>query len=134
MKTNKILKNVLSLIISFSFIICACFGLFSFVVLMIGTTYAIFQYMKEGLEENSITTGAITFYYDEQKRQGNGIQIENAFPMSDLLGENQEGVANVFRFQIQSDTMSKVSIPYTITARMKEGSDLPQDAIKIYLT
>ncbi len=107
--------------------------LISIVIITLGVTYAFFQYVKEGSTENSIQLGKITFIYEEVDKQGAGIALENAFPISDEVGNSQEGKGKVFHFSIKSDTITNVKIPYTITARVKEGSDLEENAVKINL-
>ena len=61
-------------------------GVLSLVLITAGVTYAFFSYTKEGETANTISTGTITFYYDEQEAEGNGIKIENALPISDKEG------------------------------------------------
>ncbi len=54
-------------------------------IVVIGVTYALFQYQKLGTKKNTITTGTLVLTLDESK--GNAITISNAVPMSDRQGE-----------------------------------------------
>lgn len=108
-------------------------GVLSLVLITAGVTYAFFSYAKEGLTENTISTGTITFVYDElADQEGNQIKIENALPMSDSEGMALEGEKNVFNFKVTSTVSGDASIPYEVTARKKSGT-LSEDQIKLYL-
>ncbi len=109
-------------------------GIISILIVTLGITYAFFNYAKEGMTDNSITTGKITFLYEEIDKQKAGISLENAFPISDEVGRQQEGNGKVFHFTIKSDTISNMSIPYVVTARVKDTSTLDPSAVKLYLT
>jgi len=108
-------------------------GVISLVLITAGVTYAFFSYTKEGLTENTITTGTITFHYDEKEGEGNGINITDALPMSDTEGKALSGDNNVFNFNITSTVTGNANIPYTITVRKNNESTLAEDQIKIYL-
>lgn len=110
-------------------------GVISLVLITAGVTYAFFSYTKEGVTENTITTGTITFYYDEKEATGNGINITDALPMTDDEGKALEGENNVFNFNITSTVSGNANIPYTVTVRKDTtASTLPEDQVKIYLT
>ena len=116
-------------------IVLSVIGVLSLVLITAGVTYAFFSYAKEGTTENTITTGTITFLYDEKEATGNGIKITEALPMSDTDGKALTGDNNVFDFQVTAKTTSKTAIPYEVTARMKADSDKDlQDKVKLYLT
>ena len=108
-------------------------ALFLLIAVTAGVSYAFFSYTKAGTTENMITTGKITFLYDEKNAIGNGISITNAFPISDSVGKNLTGENQVFNFRILAIS-SKVSIPYEVTARKKADSDDIDYAVKLYLT
>lgn len=109
-------------------------GVISLVLITAGVTYAFFSYTKEGLTENTISTGTITFYYDEKEAEGNGINITDALPMSDEEGKALEGDNNVFNFNITSTVTGNANIPYTVTVRKDTTvSTLAEDQVKIYL-
>lgn len=109
-------------------------GVISLVLITAGVTYAFFSYAKEGVTVNTISTGTITFYYDELEENGNGIQITDALPMSDTDGMALVGDNNVFNFKVTSTVSGNANIPYEVTARVKDGSTLSSDQIKLYLT
>lgn len=99
-----------------------------------GVSYAFFTYSRLGLTENTITTGTITFLYDEQNAAGNGISIVDALPTSDSNGKIQTGANNVFDFRVLATTTGNTNLPYEITARKQTTSDVPENAVKLYLT
>ena len=47
-------------------LILSLVGVLSLVLITAGVTYAFFNYAKEGTTENTITTGTITFIYEEE--------------------------------------------------------------------
>lgn len=108
--------------------------LLSLIFITFTATYAFFTYIGEGLTENVIETGNITFIYEEVEKNGAGISITDAFPMSDEKGKTQTGSGKVFNFKVKSSTISSLSVPYIITARLDNNSTLAEDAVKIYLT
>lgn len=109
-------------------------ALFLLVAVTAGVSYAFFNYTRLGTTENTITTGTITFLYDEENALGNGISITNAIPMADSDGIVQTGTNNVFDFRILATTTGNANIPYEITARKKDNSDDIDANIKLYLT
>lgn len=109
-------------------------SLFLLVAVTAGVSYAFFNYVKLGSTENTITTGTITFLYDEKNASGNGIIITDALPTSDENGKVLTGSNNTFDFKILATTTGNVNIPYEITARKKSDSTAPDTAIKVYLT
>lgn len=109
-------------------------ALFLLVAVTAGVSYAFFNYTRLGTTENTITTGTITFLYDEQEAEGNGIQIIDALPLSDENGKALTGTNNVFDFRILATTTgNNISLPYEITARKKLDSDTIDDVVKLYL-
>jgi len=109
-------------------------ALFLLVAVTAGVSYAFFNYTRFGTTENTITTGTITFLYDEQEAEGNGIQITDALPTSDENGKALTGTDNVFDFRILATTTGNANLPYEVTARKKLDSDTIDDLVKIYLT
>lgn len=108
-------------------------SLFLLVAVTAGVSYAFFNYTRLGTTENTITTGTITFLYDEQEAAGNGIQITDALPMSDDNGKVLTGTDNVFDFRVLATTTGNANLPYEITARKKLDSDTIDDLVKLYL-
>ena len=109
-------------------------AIFLLVAVTIGVSYAFFTYARLGTTENTITTGTITFLYDEKNAGGNGITIVDALPTTDANGKLLTGDNNVFDFKVLATTTGNTSLPYEITARKKADSTVPEAAIKIYLT
>ena len=111
--------------------------LLSLCCLMIGLSYAIFQYSREGTKENTITSGRLSFFYDEKEAAGNGIYLVNALPMSDEDGKGLSGNNNVFDFQVIATTKGS-PIFYEVvlywTDKSTDANILPASAIKTYLT
>ena len=103
------------------------------ILVVIGVSFAFFTYSRQGSKENTITTGSLTFVYDEQKAEGNGITLSNAFPMSDDEGKGQSGDNNVFDFQVLATTQGE-SISYEVIGKKDDASTLPENVTKIYLT
>lgn len=104
------------------------------VLVTAGVSYAFFNYTRMGETENTITTGTITFLYDEKEAVGNGISIVDAYPMSDTKGMVQTGANNTFDFQILATATGNANIPYEVTARKKATSDDIDANVKLYLT
>lgn len=116
-------------------ILLSVLGVLSLVLITAGVTYAFFTYTKQGTTENTITTGTITFLYDELAAEGNGIKITDAVPMSDADGKVLTGANNVFNFKVTATNTGKNAIPYEVTARMKANStESLAKKVKLYLT
>ena len=92
-----------------------------------GVSYAFFSYSREGTTGNTITTGALTFHYEENSQ---GISLIDAMPMTDNNGIQQ---TNYFDFTVTSDTSSAIKIPYYITARRKGNDSSLDGSVKLYL-
>lgn len=111
--------------------------LLSLCCLILGLSYAIFQYSREGTKENTITSGRLSFFYDEKEAAGNGIYLVNALPMSDEDGKGLSGNNNVFDFHVIATTKGS-PIFYEVvlywTDKSTDANILPASAIKTYLT
>ena len=111
--------------------VMAVLGIMSVTLITAGVSLAFFNYTKTGATDNTISTGSITFIYDEETAQGRGITLTNAIPVSNSLGKAEQ--ANVFNFKIISNP-GTTNIKYTISARkVSEGSTL-DDVVDLYLT
>lgn len=108
-------------------------ALFLLVAVTAGVSYAFFNYTRLGTTENTISTGTITFLYDEKAAAGNGIAITDALPMTDANGKIITGTNNVFDFRVLATTTGNANIPYEITARRKDDSDAIDSNVKLYL-
>ena len=103
------------------------------ILITVGISYAFFTYIGKGSTENMITTGNLTFVYDEKNAQGNGIKLSNVLPVSDDTGKQQTGNNNVFDFQVIATTQG-APIYYEVIGEKKEDSTLAEDVVKTYLT
>lgn len=96
-----------------------------------GVTYAIFNYYKEGKVDNVITSGKITFRYDEDSV--NGINLTGALPMKNYKGSELSGEGQVFDFTISTDGTDEM-LGYNITLETTEDSTLDPSIVNAYLT
>ncbi|MEG1987520.1 MAG: hypothetical protein RR047_03545, partial [Bacilli bacterium] len=115
---------------SLMMIICL---LLSVIVITVGVTYAFFTYVGMGNTENTITTGTLTFVYDEKASLGNGISLTNLLPQSDTVGASLVGSNQVFDFQVIATTHGS-PITYEVIAEKGASSTLNEGVAKVYLT
>ncbi len=107
-------------------LIIAVLGIFGIILAAVGVTYAFFSYSKTGIKDYKITSGAITFHYQEVSQ---GISVNDAMPMTDDQGKAQ---TSYFDFTITSKTLDNVDIPYYITLK-RSGANM-DSIMKVYLT
>lgn len=99
---------------------------------VIGITYAIFTYAKEGKEANRISTGSLTFSYTETS---NGISLTNAVPVSDTVGKAMTNGNGYFDFNVSCKIVGTNVIKYEVyTTEENVSSKLDPAFVKIYLT
>ena len=67
-------------------ILLSVLGILLIVLATAGITYAVFTYTKLGTTENTVTAGTLKFLYTENTGVGRGINISEAFPLSDEVG------------------------------------------------
>ena len=103
------------------------------VLIIFVVSYSMFDYTKRGDTDNTVTSGEIKFLYTENTGVGNGINITNAFPVTDEVGKGYSTENYVFDFKITASIPENTTVPYEVTARMSEKSELPTNIIKIYL-
>ena len=115
-------------------IIISMFCVLSLMLIAVGVTYSIFTYTKQGDTDNTITTGKLTFLYTENTGTGTGINITNAFPVSDTLGKAYSSDDQVFDFKVESEIVGEASIPYEVTVGKTDSSTLDEEYVKLYLT
>lgn len=108
------------------------------VLMVIGVTYAVYDYTEEGVQENVIRTGSIEFTYKENT---NGILITDAKPMSDEEGKaipaSGTNIAQgYFDFTITARLGGKQKINYEISGidTSPVESKLDPEYVKVYLT
>ena len=105
----------------------------SLLLLTLGVSVSLFSYVRKGSTENSVKLGAITFKYTENSNIGNGIMITEALPVTDEVGKIQSGEGKIFDFKVESN-LSRSDLEYEIVAEPISNSNLPLDAMKLYLT
>ena len=115
-------------------IILSVLGILMLVVVTVGVTFAVFTYTKLGTTENTVTTGTLKFLYTENTGVGAGINIENAFPVSDTVGKSYDTDKYVFDFSVEASNSGTEEIPYEVTLRKRSTSTLSESNIKVYLT
>lgn len=110
------------------FIIIIC--LVIFIVMVIGSSMAIFTYTKENKSINTISTGNIYLNYTEDS---NGINITNAYPMTDEVGKKLTNEDQYFDFTVEASLEGDVVASYEISAEKEVTSTLDNDEVKLYL-
>ena len=83
-------------------------------IMVIGVTYAAFVYTGRGTKENTLTTGTVSFVYNETS---NGVSITNAYPMEDSKGKliqdtGEDITKGYFDFEVKSTLGSDTIISY----------------------
>lgn len=108
---------------------------FLLLLVVITTTYAVFIYSKEGVKKNVVSTGTLTFTFEETS---NGISLTNALPISDSIGKTltkDENNNGYFDFNVSCRILGTDVIKYDIYATsVDENNTLPEEYVKIYLT
>lgn len=75
----------------------------------------------------------LVFKYIEKNIIGNGISIENAFPVSDEIGKMYTGSDYTFQFKLKVNNKAR-DIDYEITAEKMGGNNTLKDKyVKLYL-
>ncbi len=122
-------------------IIASVLAIAILIVAVVGISFAVFTYTKQGERENTITTGSITMSYNEEKP---GINITDAMPISDETGKNitsedpksgtvaAEG-SGVFDFNVTASITGQTTIYYDITAKKEGDCTLKDNEVKLYL-
>ncbi|HIR59441.1 MAG TPA: hypothetical protein IAB38_05260 [Candidatus Onthousia excrementipullorum] len=110
------------------FIIIVC--LFIFIIMVIGVSMATFTYTKENKSINTISTGNVYLNYTEDT---NGINITNAYPMSDEVGKTLTNEEQFFDFTVEAKISGDVVANYEVSAEKEASSTLNNDEVKLYL-
>lgn len=90
-------------------------------VVVIGTTYAIYVVNLQGKEKNEVSTGTLSVDF---KGKNNAISLTNTYPMSDEEGLRQEG----FQFSIVNS--GTLDANYRITLQEATTSTFPKEYLK----
>ena len=103
------------------------------VLMIVGISYAAFQFVGHGSKENSITTGAITMKYTEST---NVINMTGALPTTDATGKVRLTEGEYFDFTLEGTIQGTENINWEIAAEDVTSSDKKIDGkyIKLYLT
>ena len=110
------------------FIIIVC--LFIFIIMVIGVSMATFTYTKENKSINTISTGNVYLNYTGDT---NGINITNAYPMSDEVGKTLTNEEQFFDFTVEAKISGDVVANYEVSAEKEASSTLNNDEVKLYL-
>ena len=85
-------------------------GIAVLVIAVVGVSFAFFTYSKTGTKNNVITTGSISFSFDEAE---NGITLVDQFPETTDEGKNNEK----FSFKISGEIPETAyDVSYVVTA------------------
>ena len=110
--------------------------LLSIATIFLGVSVAIFNYFGKGTTNNVIETGKIVFSYSDAdfgSYEGNGVNIVNAYPISDEKGKSSIKTNEYFDFTITAST-TNTDLAYEIVANKGDNSTLDESKVKIYLT
>ncbi len=100
------------------------------VLVVIGITYAAFNYTGLGTKSNKVTTSTITMNYNEAT---NGITLTDAFPISDNDGKQLTGEGKTFSFTVTVTTGNNTAVGYEVSAVKDNTSTLGNNDVRIYL-
>lgn len=107
--------------------------LLSVICLFAGISVSIFTFFGKGNTNNVIETGKIIFSYSDADEKGNGINMQNSFPMRDSDGILLSNENEYFDFSVLAYTTKK-DLNYEIVVVKDENSNFDDKDIKIYLT
>ena len=103
------------------------------VLMIIGISYAAFQFIGQGTKPNTITTGAITMEYTESD---NIISMTGALPTTDATGKVRLTAGEYFDFTLSGTIKGSENINWEIAAEDVTTATRKIDGkyIKLYLT
>ena len=100
-------------------------------IMVIGISYAAFQFKGPGSKLNTITTGAVSMSYEESE---NSINLVNALPTTQTTGKKRLNSGEYFDFTIKSSLRGNIDINYEIVAKEEDGNTFDSNNIYYYLT
>lgn len=100
-------------------------------IMVIGISYAAFQFKGPGSKLNTITTGAVSMSYEESE---NSINLVNALPTTQTTGKKRLNSGEYFDFTIKSSIRGNMDINYEIVAKEEDGNTFDSNNIYYYLT
>ena len=118
--TKEKIKNTLTIVTSIFLLI-----------VVIGVSYAAFQFKGPGGKLNTITTGAVSMSYEESE---NSINLVNALPTTQTTGKKRLNSGEYFDFTIKSSIRGNMDINYEIVAKEEDGNTFDSNNIYYYLT
>ena len=109
--------------------------LFVLLVLIAGSSYAVWRYNYNGTSSNVISSTDLSFRFLESNNEI--VSIDNAVPMSDDDGIKQEGTGNVFDFEVKSKVGATTDVKYVASLeKISVDSDktaLNDSDVKVYI-
>ena len=109
--------------------------LFVLLVLIAGSSYAVWRYNYNGTSNNTISSTDLSFRFLESNKEI--VSIDNAVPMSDEDGIKQEGTGNVFDFEVKSKVGVTTDIKYIASLEkisVDSGKTALNDSdVKVYI-
>ena len=95
-----------------------------------GASVALFSKALNGEKTTSVKVGDLTFKYTEVSGIGSGINLVDTDSISDQDGKVLD---NYFDFKVEGN-LSRSSIDYDVEIEAIDGSTIPSNIIKVYLT
>ena len=109
--------------------------LFAIVLLVVGASFAIWNYSYSGTEENVLSSPDLSFRFLESNNEV--ISIDNGVPMKDEDGIKQSDTGNVFDFEVRSKASMDTDVSYDINLEklsVDSGKTALSDSdIKVYI-
>ena len=109
--------------------------LFVLLVLIAGSSYAVWRYNYNGTSNNTISSTDLSFRFLESNKEI--VSIDNAVPMSDEDGIKQEGTGNVFDFEVKSKVGATTDVKYIASLEkisVDSGKTALNDSdVKVYI-
>jgi len=106
---------------------------FSLIILVIGVTYAVCSNLLLGTTDNILEAGTLSFSFNEDAFVGNGINIQDAMPLTDESGKVLNSTSQYFDFSVNA-IATIAPLYYQILAVKQDSSTLSEESVKLYLT
>ena len=122
-------------------VLLSVLGVAILIVAVVGISFAAFTYSKAGSTVNTISTGTVTMSYTSAN---NGINIENAEPITEAQGKVLTGENQTFDFTVTANIKGNTNIDYEVVAVKSDTSGtgttiptptnpIPDENIRLYL-
>ncbi len=109
------------------------FLVLSLFLLLGGVTFSIYSKFMRGSTDNIIEAGVISFAYNEDAFQGNGVDMQEVYPIPDASGKILNGNQEYFDFSVNAHT-TLANVTYQVIVLKDSTSTLQEECAKIYLT